>query len=165
MSKIGNAMLTMCENAIAEAALVAERHDPARVAVFAPNLRGMGNMKVAEALTLVPGLRVPGDFRHARYTRFEVVARGSNGQLVLGEGLYGGEIVCPSQAPLTMADIIAHALVISGEENCTSNGQGEWVETVALPIIDEGTLELGLVLVPRGTNDWIIGTAEHTRTM
>ena len=55
-----------------------------------------------------------------------------------------------------MADIICHGLVISAQEDCTSNGQGEWVETLALPIVDPGVLELGLVLLPRGTNDWCV---------
>lgn len=163
MSKTGNAMLAICEQAIARTAEVVEPHNPERVAAFAHKLRGLGNLKVAEALELVPGLRVPGDFRHARYTRFEVIERKPSGELVLGEGRYGGEVVSPSLEAITMERIVCHGIVISMQEDCTSNGQGEWVETLALPIIDPGVLELGLVLLPRGTNDWFVGDELRNR--
>ena len=62
MSKTGNAMLAICEAAIARTAEVVEPHDPERVAAFAYKLRGMGNLKVAEALELVPWVKGAGRF-------------------------------------------------------------------------------------------------------
>ncbi|WP_145916900.1 hypothetical protein [Erythrobacter sp. QSSC1-22B] len=129
-------------------------HDLQVLQDFAQKLRGLGDSQSdVEAVALLPGLRIPAGFCHARYTFFEVVGTQPHGEIVLGQPKYAGELISGSLAPLDLISLVRTALVFSADTGATSMGPGRWIESFALPIKDPGMLELALVLEPRESND------------
>lgn len=64
----------------------AVHHDMQVLQGFAHKLRGLGDtLDVDEAIALLPDMKVPEGFCHARYTVYEVTGTGPNGEKLLGE--------------------------------------------------------------------------------
>ena len=95
----------------------------------------------------------PEGFRHARYTIYEVIGKGPNGELLLGEPKPGGRLIDSKAGPLYLRRLVRTALIFSSNADTTSMGPGRWLESFALPIRDPGTFELALVVDPREIND------------
>ena len=129
-------------------------HDLQELQVFASQLRGLGDTENDdESMSLLPALRVPGGFRHARYTIYEVVEIGPQGELFLGQPKHAGEIIDSKLDPLDLRTLVRTASVLSRGTESTSMGPGRWLESFALPIRNPGMLELALVVEPREVND------------
>ena len=152
--KPGNQMLSICDDAIARTADVVGEHHFHDIELFAAHLRGLGNLTNDQAMQKLCITKIPGDFRHVRFTIYEVITEGRNGEIMLGEAKGGGAMIDPMLQPLELYQLVHTALLVSDMSEATSNGQGEWLDTFALPIKNPGVLELGLVLKPRGTKNW-----------
>ncbi len=132
----------------------AVHHDLQALQAFAHKLRGLGDMlDVDEAMALLPDLRVPEGFCHARYTVYEVTATGSNGEKLLGEPRYVGSHISGRLEQIELRDLVCSAAVFATSDQSTSMGPGRWIETFALPVTNPGTIELALVLEPYEVND------------
>jgi hypothetical protein len=120
------------ERLIEEAASIVEPHDFAEVEAFAAKLTGLGGLSHQEMLAECAGIEVPRDFRHLRLTNL-------NRNL-----LWGGRVSC-SHAPLTLKDVLLHIGTVMNDREATEHGRGFWARTVALPVVNPGVLELGLI--------------------
>ncbi|GMN14868.1 hypothetical protein [Altererythrobacter sp. MTPC7] len=139
---------------ITEAADLVSQYDPAETQAFAARLRGVGNCEtVGEALDLLPDMQVPAGFIHARYTIYEVIDSGRDNELTLDKPKATGELVQSNLAPLSFERLVCSALCLADNQNATSTGPGEWIESFALPIKDRGVFELALLVKRRQEND------------
>ncbi|HEV7310964.1 hypothetical protein [Sphingopyxis sp.] len=154
MTKIGNQMHAAIAALIKKGSEWACDHDEQELHAFAKQLRGVGDAKTTdECLEILPELQVPQGFCHARYTIYEVIGTKLNGEHLLSEPKYAGGITSSVMKPIELGKIVSTALVFSSDISATSMGQGRWLETFALPIIDRGVMELALVLEPLECND------------
>lgn len=93
-------------------------------------------------------LEIPGHFVHARFTTYEVVERGSNDKITLGDPKLAGSFVHSQMTPLDLRNLVRMGMNISDRESATSMGPGRWIESFALPVKIPGMLEIALVLDP-----------------
>lgn len=131
MSKTGTAMIKAADEIIEMTADLVEPADMDAVKAFAAKLCGLEGQDVHALIERFRDLPLPGDFRHFRLTN-----------LVTGE--FGGSQVTTDLSPLEMRDLIWMITYAAKLDSATGHGPGVWTETVALPIKDEGTLELGI---------------------
>lgn len=148
--QMASAMAELVERG-AEAAVHHDMHD---LQAFAQKLRGLGEaLDADEAMALLPDLKMPEGFCHARYTVYEVTAAGPNGEKLLGNPRYVGSHISGRLEQIGLKDLIRSAMVFATTTQSTSMGPGRWIETFALPVANPGMIELALVLEPYEIND------------
>ena len=154
MKSIGENLASVMDELVQQARQTAIEHDDRTLQEFARKLKGLGDAENDdETMGLLRGVSVPEGFRHARYTIYEVIGSGPNGELLLGDPKPGGRLIDGRMGCLDLKRLVRTALVFTSDPDTTSMGPGRWLESFALPIRDPGTLELGLVVEPREIND------------
>lgn len=140
---------------IAEAAKIVGPHDPAEVEAFAARLCGLGGLSRDGMLESIRGLMVPTDFPHLRITN-------------LNRGQWVREVISSYQAQLELRDLMVDLSCSVDSEIRNFHPDHVWHETVALPIVNPGMLELGIRFRPRQPSDvveyWRFG-ADHFQTV
>lgn len=151
---VGDQMASAMAELIKRGAEGAVHHDMQVLQAFAHKLRGLGDtLDVDEAIALLPNLKVPEGFCHARYTVYEVTGTGPNGEKLLGEPRYVGSHIDSRLEQIELRDLVCSAAVFATTTQSTSMGPGRWIETFALPVANPGMIELALVLEPYEVND------------
>lgn len=151
---VGDQMASARRDLIERGAEGAVHHDMQVLQDFAHNLRELGDtLDVDEAMDLLPNLKVPAGFCHARYTVYEVTGTGPNGEMLLGEPSYSGSHVDSRLQQIELRELVCSAKVFATSDRSTSMGPGRWIETFALPTTTPGMIELALVLEPYEVND------------
>lgn len=125
----------ICDQLVSEACYLVKPHDEADVASFASRLCGLEGMALAELRTHLAGLEIPGDFRHLRLHN-------------LTNGMPWGGRYSVHQSQLTFDEFLIIVATVLKRDDVTDEGPGVWTETVPMPIIDPGVLELGLIFRP-----------------
>ena len=120
-----------CDELVAEARDIVEPCEMADLHLFAARLSGLDELTLGEMRHTLADLTVPGDFRHLRLWNLTM------------DREWGG-LYCTQQSKLPVEDIIRTVWCSLWHRDVTPTGRGVWTETVALPIKDPGTLELGL---------------------
>lgn len=108
-----------------------EPHDPAEVEAFARALSGLPDLTHGEVCDLVRDIPFPAGFRALRCTD------------ITRNHVLGGSYSYDQLVPRT-GTIVTIALVEPWHEKLRGEMTGAWVETIALPIVNKGVLELGL---------------------
>lgn len=154
MRSISKQMSYIREQLIQHTEKIAKPCDSQTLQIFAAQLRNMDRFEyVAEAVASLHHVRVPDGFYHVSYTAYRIKAYGRHGELILDDGRDAGANIQATFIPLTLADVICGGQVRAGIMDATIMGPARWIETVALPVIRLGVLELGLVLEPYEQND------------
>lgn len=128
-------MFDICDELVAQAADLVEPHDDNDLAAFAERLCGLEGMDLDELRPHLAGLEIPGDFRHLRLHN-------------LTNGMPWGGRYCMDQSRLTLDELLIIIVCVIPRDDLTPQGPGVWTGTVALPIMDPGVLELGLIFQP-----------------
>ena len=123
-----------CDDLVIQAAEVVGAYNKAELDEFAEQLNGLGGLTYHEMLDRLEGVKVPGDFRHFRLTNLNLDCS-------------WGASYSQFLQPVELCDIVRMIDITNemAEGEVTSEGAGTWVKTVALPIVDPGVLELGLL--------------------
>lgn len=154
MPRIAEQMNSAMDDLIERAADNAVDYDMHELQAFASWLRGLGDAENdIERMALLPGVRVPQGFCHARYTIYEVEGRKANGEFVLAPPKPAGKLITGWGEPLDLTSLVRFASVLASSYTATSMGPGRWLESFALPIKNAGMFELALVVEPREVND------------
>lgn len=154
MQSFGEQTQNTIDDLVEQASMMAGDYDFHALQVFAQQLRGLGDSRNdRESLSLLPKLRMPKGFYHARYTVHEVTGTGRHGEPLLGHPAYLGEVIDSKLRPLDLITLVRSALVFTNCIAATSMGPGRWIESFALPIRTPSMFELALVVEPREIND------------
>lgn len=128
-------MIAYGEDIIAATAAIVAPHCPVELDAFALELCNVGQRTPDEAADFIEGKTVPGDFRH--YRIYDL----ADDMLIL-------ESIAFFLDPVEFGEIVINVLVLAKMSDATPQGPGTWVETVALPVVDPGVLELGVRFIP-----------------
>lgn len=135
MFKSGSHMLEISEDIICQTAKWVTPHDHSELERFAKQLCGLEGLTFADLKRRFYNLQIPGDFYHYRLTHVET-----------GEKFGGSVSTCMDR--ISLDDLFSDILFACLYNDATPKGPGQWSETIALPVIHPGTLELGLRFVP-----------------
>lgn len=135
MFKSGSHMLEVAENIICQTAQFVTVPEHAELEGFAKKLCGLQGLTFDELNQRFCNLQVPGVFYHYRLKNIET-----------GEDLGASISTCMER--IRLEDLFSDVLFACLYNDATPKGPGQWSETIALPVVHPGTLELGLRFVP-----------------
>ncbi|NJR80053.1 hypothetical protein [Sphingomonas corticis] len=133
--KLVEQCLDACDELVATTAELVGPHDKAELEAFALKLCGLEGLDYDDLVARLHGVTIPGDFRHVRVTN-------------LNDGREWFASFSVDQRPLELEQILLDMACSLDHEEATASGRGVWTETVALPVLDPGVLELGVRFLP-----------------